>query len=169
MSKRLFNVWFCTWAVSVIAVVGLFGTAAFGQSEGLSLITPTEFFEDPATPAMDINFLSDDGVPSSTVAPETETDRGQELNESCRVGSLSFEEPVKNVHERPISGSFDGGGFMFNGHHPNSKFNGPVTYDDRDQGQFNQLYMVGGLATGADSGWFGAFRYDLMFGNDYFF
>ena len=58
---------------------------------------------------------------------------------------------------------------MFNGDHPKSKFNGPVTYDDRDDGQFNQLYMVSGFSIGDECGWFCASRYDLMFGNDYFF
>jgi hypothetical protein len=59
---------------------------------------------------------------------------------------------------------------MFNGSHPRSHFNGPVTFADRDEGQLDQLYMVGGVGGGEeDGGWFGVLRCDLMFGSNYYF
>ncbi len=62
------------------------------------------------------------------------------------------------------------GGIMGNLHNPGDHFNGPVTFPDRDYGQFNQLYGVleNTIDTGG-CGWDFGGRVDVLFGSDYFF
>ncbi len=62
------------------------------------------------------------------------------------------------------------GGIMTNFHNPPDHFNGPVTFADRDYGQFNQLYAV--LEKTIDTGgcgWDWGGRVDLLYGSDYVF
>ena len=62
------------------------------------------------------------------------------------------------------------GGIMANAHNPADHFNGPVTFADRDYGQFNQLYGVleNTIDTGG-CGWDLGGRVDILFGSDYVF
>jgi hypothetical protein len=62
------------------------------------------------------------------------------------------------------------GGIMANAHNPADHFNGPVTFPDRDYGQFNQLYGVfeKTVDTGG-CGWGFGGRVDVLFGSDAFF
>ncbi len=61
---------------------------------------------------------------------------------------------------------------MGNTESPVSHFNGPVTFDDQDQGNLNQFYGVL-QRTQADlsknCGWFVGYDVDFMWGSDYFF
>jgi hypothetical protein len=65
---------------------------------------------------------------------------------------------------------FMDGGFMWNTDGPADHFNGPVTFPDRDWGQFNQLYGI--LENKADNGgcgWDWGYRADALYGSDYVF
>ena len=62
------------------------------------------------------------------------------------------------------------GGIMANFHDPADDFNGPVTFADRDYGQFNQGYaVIEKLANNCGCGWDFGGRVDVLFGSDYFF
>ena len=70
-----------------------------------------------------------------------------------------------------IYGFLDGG-FMWNTASPADGFNGPVTFPDRDSGQFNQLYGI--VENPADlgdccCGWDIGYRVDALWGSDYVF
>jgi hypothetical protein len=63
-------------------------------------------------------------------------------------------------------------GIMFNFDSPADGFNGPVTFPDRDSGQFNQFYAI--LEDVADlgdcgCGWDVGYRVDALYGSDYVF
>ena len=64
------------------------------------------------------------------------------------------------------------GGIMGNDDNPSSHFNGPMTFPDRDDGQFNQFYGIL-QRTQADlsknCGWWFGGDVDFMWGSDYFF
>jgi hypothetical protein len=74
-------------------------------------------------------------------------------------------------HESTLTG-WVSGGIMGNTENPASRFNGPVTFDDRDDGELNQFYGVL-QRTKADlsknCGWFVGGDIDFMWGSDYFF
>jgi hypothetical protein len=74
-------------------------------------------------------------------------------------------------HETTLTG-WVSGGIMGNSDSPPSKFNGPVTFADRDEGQLNQTWIAL-ERTKADlsknCGWFVGGRVDFMFGSDFFF
>jgi hypothetical protein len=59
-------------------------------------------------------------------------------------------------------------GIMANMHNPQDSFNGPVTFPDRDWGQFNQFYWITEktIDTGG-CGWDWGGRVDVLFGSDY--
>jgi Putative beta-barrel porin-2, OmpL-like. bbp2 len=62
------------------------------------------------------------------------------------------------------------GGIMLNGDNPDSHFNGPTTFTDRDEGQLDQLYMVYEKTAEANNcGLFIGGRVDYFWGNDYYF
>ncbi len=59
------------------------------------------------------------------------------------------------------------GGFMWNSDDPASNFNGPVTFADRDDGQFNQFYLIMAerpIDTGS-AVWDLGGRVDLLYGS----
>jgi hypothetical protein len=62
------------------------------------------------------------------------------------------------------------GGIMANVHNPADHFNGPITFADRDYGQFNQFYGI--LEKTIDTGgcgWDWGGRVDVLYGSDYVF
>jgi hypothetical protein len=62
------------------------------------------------------------------------------------------------------------GGFMWNTDDPASHFNGPVTFADRDDGQFNQWYLIMERTLDTECGaWDWGGRVDLLYGSDYRF
>jgi Putative beta-barrel porin-2, OmpL-like. bbp2 len=63
------------------------------------------------------------------------------------------------------------GGIMGNSDSPSSHFNGPVTFDDRDDGQMNQVWAALERTTdlSKNCGWFVGGRVDFMWGSDFFF
>lgn len=61
------------------------------------------------------------------------------------------------------------GGFTANFDNPISNFNGPVTFNDRDEGQLNQLYLIGERPLDSACGWDIGGRVDLLYGTDYRF
>lgn len=62
------------------------------------------------------------------------------------------------------------GGVMANATNPPSHFNGPVTFPDRNQAQFNQMYLIAQRTAACDNcGWFVGGRVDLLYGSDYVF
>jgi hypothetical protein len=62
------------------------------------------------------------------------------------------------------------GGVMANFHNPPDHFNGPVTFADRDYGQFNQLYgVIEKTVDTGGCGWDWGGRMDVLFGSDYVF
>jgi hypothetical protein len=92
-----------------------------------------------------------------------------EEEEACPCEPLHLfcqKECGTNVH------GFAAGGFMWNFDSPADGFNGPVTFPDRDSGQFNQMYAIiedpaslGDCCCGSDWG----YRVDVMWGSDYVF
>jgi hypothetical protein len=61
------------------------------------------------------------------------------------------------------------GGIMGNADDPASRFNGPTTFTDRDDGQFNQGYLIMEKAINPQYGWDLGGRVDLLYGSDYRF
>jgi len=62
------------------------------------------------------------------------------------------------------------GGILGNGRDTADNFNGPVTFPDRDQGQFNQEWLAIDRTAPADNcEWFIGGHVDYFFGSDYFF
>ncbi len=62
------------------------------------------------------------------------------------------------------------GGIMGNAQSPTNPYNGPVTFPDRDDGQFNQLYGVMERTAPQDNcGWFLGGRVDMLYGSDYIY
>src|SRR6476620_5389777 len=171
MEERLQSIWFRIAAVSILAVSGLISPAAADQVASPSPVAvgSADILNDPSAAQNDVTFQSDALGLSNATNPEPEAAHDDQTDEPFMGEFPPWYKPGKKSYQRSVSGGLDSGGVMFNGDHPKSKFNGPVTYDDRDDGQFNQLYMVRGFSTGGDSGWFCESRYDLMFGNDYFF
>ena len=74
-------------------------------------------------------------------------------------------------HDTTLTGWIDGG-IMANSFNPATRFNGPVTFTDMDNGQVNQIYGVL-QRTPADinknCGWFIGGDIDFYFGSDSFF
>jgi hypothetical protein len=66
---------------------------------------------------------------------------------------------------------FIDGGIMFNFDSPADGFNGPVTFPDRDSGQFNQFYAIveDPADLGGCCGWDWGYRVDILYGSDYVF
>jgi Putative beta-barrel porin-2, OmpL-like. bbp2 len=61
-------------------------------------------------------------------------------------------------------------GWMGNASDPASNFNGPVTFADRDDGQFNQFYFLAEKVVDTGGcGWDLGGRVDLLYGSDYRF
>ncbi len=61
-------------------------------------------------------------------------------------------------------------GYEGNTDNPSDHYNGPVTFPDRDEGQFNQAYVaLERTAPANNCGWFLGGRVDLLYGSDYFF
>jgi hypothetical protein len=62
------------------------------------------------------------------------------------------------------------GGIMANTDAPIDDYNGPVTFADRDWGQFNQLYAIAeSKADNGGCGWAFGGRVDVLWGSDYVF
>ena len=62
------------------------------------------------------------------------------------------------------------GGYTANFQDPASNFNGPVTFNDRDEAQLNQTYLIMERATDTDcNGWDVGGRVDLLYGTDHRF
>jgi hypothetical protein len=62
------------------------------------------------------------------------------------------------------------GGIEGNVNDPVHHYNGITTFPDRDDGQFNQLYVaMERTAPDKNCGWFVGGRVDLLYGSDYFF
>ena len=62
------------------------------------------------------------------------------------------------------------GGYTYNFDDPASRFNGPVTFNDRDEPMFNQGYLILERAVDTDCcGWDIGGRVDLLYGSDYRF
>ncbi len=62
------------------------------------------------------------------------------------------------------------GGYMWNADDPASRFNGPTTFADRDEPQFNQGYLILEKAIDPQCGcWDLGGRVDLLYGSDYRF
>ena len=65
---------------------------------------------------------------------------------------------------------FVNAGVTYNPDGPNSRYNGPVTFNDRDEGMLNQFYLVGEKKIDRETccwNWGG--RVDLLYGSDYIF
>jgi hypothetical protein len=112
---------------------------------------------------------------------------GQCLDGGCENGSCEEDDPCRLVCEaqepwrlfgrccRPQHHRFDirgwvSGGDTANFQDPASNFNGPVTFNDRDDGQLNQTYLI--LERTIDTecnGWDVGGRVDLLYGSDYRF
>ena len=61
-------------------------------------------------------------------------------------------------------------GITANEHDPADNFNGPVTFNDRTDGQLNQFYLVlENAATTGECCWDCGFRIDLLYGTDHRF
>jgi hypothetical protein len=61
-------------------------------------------------------------------------------------------------------------GYTANFEDPGSNFNGPVTFNDRDEGQLNQTYLIFERAVDTSyDGWDIGGRVDLLYGTDYRF
>jgi hypothetical protein len=62
------------------------------------------------------------------------------------------------------------GGYTANGRNPADNFNGPVTFNDRTEGQLNQFYLVTEkLLDNEGCGWGFGGRVDLLYGTDHRF
>src|SRR5262245_54385338 len=62
------------------------------------------------------------------------------------------------------------GGITWNGDNPPSRFNGPVTFNDREDGQFNQWYFIMERTLNTECGqWDWGGRVALLYGSDYRF
>ncbi|WP_425617816.1 porin [Anatilimnocola sp. NA78] len=65
---------------------------------------------------------------------------------------------------------FAHGGYTYNTASPASNFNGPVTFNDRNDGQFNALYLIGEKTIDRETccwNWGG--RVDVLYGSDYLY
>jgi hypothetical protein len=155
-------------AIFALCAATAFGDAIDSCQPGIAL---TSFLDPAEAPqAGDVQFQSELPAPITSGGPEITVNEDQEADNPGDGKCIWLGKDPQAKIDPGLSWDLDSGGFMFNGHQPKSHFNGPVTYSDRDQGQFDQLYMVGGIGAGdQDAGWFSTFRYDLMFGNDYFF
>lgn len=105
-------------------------------------------------------------APMSDMAPaEPAAEEEAEEEETCDPWRLFCQKECGwNFH------GFAAGGIMANSRGPADNFNGPVTFADRDSGQFNQLYMI--LEKAADNGgcgWGFGGRVDALYGSDYVF
>ncbi len=133
-------------------------------------------------------------APSCSAAQNTDSSGGSTSSGSCamcyrnRLGCWLFdchddcpleccnEEPYRcfdccTCRDRGISiyGWADGG-IMGNTQSPRSPYNGPVTFPDRDDGQFNQLYgVIERTAPCNNIGWFLGGRVDMLYGSDFIY
>jgi hypothetical protein len=160
------------FATAALLLIALIAVGAFGEAvdSPRGEVATDAWLDDPRIASNnDIQFQSDSPPPA---------DESNEVNlapwncqSSESDGKFVFlDQPRPDEIPKSLGVSLDSGGVMFNGHHPRSHFNGPVTFTDRDQGQFDQLYMGGVVATGdKEAGWYAIFRDDLVFGNDFFF
>jgi hypothetical protein len=70
----------------------------------------------------------------------------------------------------PIIKGWVNGGIMGNAQDPASRFNGPVTFYDRDgEAQLSQLYLIAEKALDTSNGPAFGYRLDLLYGTDYRF
>jgi hypothetical protein len=81
-----------------------------------------------------------------------------------------FDNPCHECNHITIGGWFDQG-FTWNTDDPSDRFNGPVTFNDRDsEYQLNQIYLYAEKATDTGGcGWDLGGRIDLLYGTDYRF
>ncbi len=108
-----------------------------------------------------------DGVPPSS---DTSCDDACKLTcepkEPCRLfgGCCSLKRSRFDIR------GWVSGGYTANFEDPASHFNGPVTFNDRDEAQLNQTYLIMERAIDAgDCGWDIGGRVDLLYGSDYRF
>lgn len=81
-------------------------------------------------------------------------------------------EPWRLLPELPMGFTLTGwlnGGATVNAQPTVSRFNGPLTFNDRREVQFNQTYAVLERLADPDYGWDWGLRVDLLFGSDFFF
>jgi hypothetical protein len=96
--------------------------------------------------------------------------------EACKMSCPEVCEPWRlfdcdhlKCHNIGIRGWISGG-IMANWDDPASRFNGPVTFADRDDGQLNQMYLIMERTLDTEGGcWDLGGRVDLLYGSDYRF
>jgi hypothetical protein len=125
-----------------------------------------EYYYQPADPASP----SDQAAAAAPVVPVAPA---AAPCTTCEAPACEECEPWHLFCQKECGWNFYGwanGGIMANAHNPQDHFNGPVTFADRDYGQFNQLYGVleNTIDTGG-CGWDIGGRVDVLFGSDYFF
>lgn len=100
-----------------------------------------------------------------TSAPD---DCAMDCGEACEPWSL-FSHCNDNCHGIKFRGWVNGG-IMGNAQDPASRYNGPVTFYDRDgEAQLSQLYLIAEKALDTANGPAWGFRLDALYGTDYRF
>ncbi len=167
--------------VTGMFVVAIGAANAFGQSDQSSQAPSTTVYiaDSTAAPQTEEAQSKDDGKSTGEYSiSDSSCDNDCNGPGNCECCPLNCpEQDVTRLFDccriRQCGASLTGwvnGGIMLNGHNPDSHFNGPVTYTDRDEGQLDQLYMVYEKTADANNcGWFLGGRVDYSWGNDYFF
>lgn len=174
---------FTNLALAVALSCGLAATGLQAQ-EGLreAALTYNYYSQEDATPspsdltndandvASDLKFVGADKKSSSACQNGCDSKGGSKGGSkgSCGCGSRGLFPVIGNGWE--VSG-FLAAGVTFNADHPVSKYNGPMTFNDRDREfQFNQAYMSFGRdVDNGGCGWDWGARMDLLYGTDYIF
>jgi len=156
-----------------------FGLATVSDSEPAEAPAKPEAKSEtkPAAPATGCTTGTCTTTPSCTHVPANCTTAGcssapcdcaMECPEACEPWSL-FSHCNDNCHGIKFRGWVNGG-IMGNAQDPASRYNGPVTFYDRDgEAQLSQLYMIAEKALDTANGPAWGFRLDALYGTDYRF
>lgn len=150
------------WAVATALAVGGFSTNAMSQTYELTdgTISPVSFSSDCDCAAADCN---------DCAAPACDTGCDSGCDSICNT---CCDEPWKLMPELPGGITVDGwiaAGATYNADRPADRFNGPLSFNDRNEVQLNQLYVTIGRATDPCKCFSVGGQVDLLYGTDYIF
>jgi Putative beta-barrel porin-2, OmpL-like. bbp2 len=121
-----------------------------------------------------LSFVPGDNAPPAPSADKkTDAAPEEEKKEEAAPEEEKAPEPKRLIGQvgctkLNITGWLEGGGTI-NPDYPASRYNGTLAPNDRNEFQFNQLYMVMEKPLNTDCGWDIGGRIDLLYGTDYIF
>lgn len=160
--------WIAAATMSIAASLGLPLVVAQAQSPTYTIADYSQPEAPPSPPAETQN-----GVPPAPmIEPQAPAAAAAAAAAPCEEEEATCD-PWRLFCQKECGWNINGfvnAGVTYNPDGPNSRYNGPVTFNDRDEFMVNQIYIVGEKTIDRESccwNWGG--RVDVLYGSDYIF